>query len=74
MQRSDKHPRFIFRVWFAHASLVVCAMQALVERLCGTRFNSCLLNKYRGGGDYMGWHRDDEKVYAKNSTIGSVSS
>jgi alkylated DNA repair dioxygenase AlkB len=27
-------------------------------------FNSCLLNLYRGGGDCMGWHADDEAIYS----------
>ena len=27
----------------------------------GQTFNHVLLNRYRSGNDYMGWHRDDEK-------------
>ena len=36
-------------------------------------FNSCLLNLYRGGDDYMGWHSDDEKLYGDRPVIASVS-
>mmetsp|Transcript_28943 Transcript_28943/g.81510 ORF Transcript_28943/g.81510 Transcript_28943/m.81510 type:complete len:271 (-) Transcript_28943:478-1290(-) len=39
----------------------------------GDKFNSCLLNNYRNGSDYIGWHSDDESLYGKNATIGSVS-
>ena len=36
-------------------------------------FNSCLLNLYRDGDDYMGWHSDDEKLYGDRPVIASVS-
>eukprot|EP00191_Tetraselmis_sp_GSL018_P011366 CAMPEP_0177615660 /NCGR_PEP_ID=MMETSP0419_2-20121207/23601_1 /TAXON_ID=582737 /ORGANISM="Tetraselmis sp., Strain GSL018" /LENGTH=134 /DNA_ID=CAMNT_0019113387 /DNA_START=319 /DNA_END=722 /DNA_ORIENTATION=- len=39
----------------------------------GFKFNSCLLNLYRDGSDHVGWHSDDETLYGKNTTIGSVS-
>ena len=34
------------------------ALQPLTRRL---NANHVLLNRYRAGGDYMGWHRDDER-------------
>ncbi|WP_295568210.1 alpha-ketoglutarate-dependent dioxygenase AlkB [uncultured Stenotrophomonas sp.] len=37
------------------------------------RFNSVLLNRYRGGGDYMGWHSDDEPELGPTPVIASLS-
>ncbi|KVH88501.1 DNA oxidative demethylase ALKBH2 [Cynara cardunculus var. scolymus] len=39
----------------------------------GSHFNSLLLNRYKGGNDYVGWHADDEKLYGPNPEIASVS-
>ncbi|KAJ4831101.1 hypothetical protein Tsubulata_033018 [Turnera subulata] len=36
-------------------------------------FNSLLLNRYKGGNDYVGWHADDEKLYGPTPLIASVS-
>jgi alkylated DNA repair dioxygenase AlkB len=36
-------------------------------------FNSVLLNYYRNGNDRVGWHSDDERDLAKNSTIAAIS-
>ncbi|CAM9488996.1 unnamed protein product [Ectocarpus sp. 6 AP-2014] len=36
-------------------------------------FNCVLLNWYRDGADYMGWHSDDEKELEKGAAIASVS-
>lgn len=49
------------------------ALKAIVEERTGTRFNSCLLNFYRDGGEGMSWHSDDEKSLGPNTTIASVS-
>jgi alkylated DNA repair dioxygenase AlkB len=46
-------------------------IKARVESASGQRFNSVLLNLYRGGGDSMGWHADDER--GMSPVIGSVS-
>jgi len=32
-----------------------------LETALGLRFNFVLVNRYRHGADYMGWHRDDER-------------
>jgi len=40
---------------------------------CGASFTSALLNLYRNGADYMGWHRDNERALGRNPTIASVS-
>ena len=37
------------------------------------RFNSVLLNRYRSGGDYMGWHSDDEPELGQAPVIASLS-
>ncbi|KAL8033031.1 hypothetical protein ABFX02_13G136700 [Erythranthe guttata] len=39
----------------------------------GSSFNSLLLNRYKGGNDYVGWHADDEKLYGPTPQIASVS-
>ncbi len=44
-----------------------------VEHLCGRRFNSVLLNRYRDGRDGMGWHADDEPELGTDPAIASVS-
>ncbi|GAB4297423.1 MAG: alpha-ketoglutarate-dependent dioxygenase AlkB [Oscillatoriaceae cyanobacterium] len=44
-----------------------------IEPLVNHQFNGVLLNLYRDGQDYIGWHSDDEKDLAKGSVIGSLS-
>lgn len=44
-----------------------------VEAACGTSFNSVLLNHYRDGQDYMGWHSDDEPELGTDPVIASLS-
>ena len=51
----------------------LAALKAIVEKLAGTAFNSCLLNLYHNGNEGMAWHSDDERSLGKNSTIASVS-
>lgn len=36
-------------------------------------FSSVLINRYRDGQDYVGWHTDAEKELGKNPVIGSVN-
>ncbi|CAN1178420.1 DNA oxidative demethylase ALKBH2 [Linum perenne] len=43
------------------------------KALPGSRFNSLLLNRYKGGNDNVGWHADDEKLYGPTPEIASVS-
>ncbi|EPS70049.1 hypothetical protein M569_04715, partial [Genlisea aurea] len=46
----------------------------LVHReLPESSFNSLLLNRYKGGDDYVGWHADDEKLYGPSPQIASLS-
>lgn len=52
------------------------SLQSVRERLETEglgRFNSVLLNRYRGGGDYMGWHSDDEPELGSMPVIASLS-
>ena len=41
--------------------------------LPGSSFNSLLLNRYKGGNDYVAWHSDDDKLYGSAPEIASVS-
>ncbi len=44
-----------------------------VEQRCGARFNSVLLNYYRGERDSMGLHADDEPELGPEPVIASLS-
>jgi len=44
-----------------------------VEEACGHRFNSALVNFYRGGDDAMGFHADAEPELGPSPVIASVS-
>lgn len=48
-------------------------LEAVHKALPGSSFNSLLLNRYKGGNDYVGWHADDEKLYGLTPEIASVS-
>ncbi|CAH9086102.1 unnamed protein product [Cuscuta europaea] len=48
-------------------------LDAVHKAIPGTFFNSLLLNRYKGGNDYVGWHADDEKLYGPTPEIASVS-
>ncbi|GAM62570.1 alkylated DNA repair protein alkB [Vibrio ishigakensis] len=37
--------------------------------MCDVHFNSVLVNLYRNGDDYMGWHSDNEKELGVNPVI-----
>ena len=49
------------------------ALLPALEAACGTPFNSVLLNRYRNGGDSMGWHSDDEPELGTAPVIASLS-
>lgn len=49
------------------------ALQELNSGLAGLRFNTVLLNLYRGGTDSMGWHADAERELGADPVIASVS-
>jgi alkylated DNA repair dioxygenase AlkB len=44
-----------------------------LEAACGAPFNSVLINRYRNGGDHMGWHSDDEPELGPAPVIASLS-
>ncbi|KAG4123930.1 hypothetical protein ERO13_D10G007800v2 [Gossypium hirsutum] len=48
-------------------------LDAVHKMLPGSTFNSLLLNRYKGGNNYVGWHSDDEKLYGSTPEIASVS-
>ncbi|XP_027086336.1 DNA oxidative demethylase ALKBH2 isoform X1 [Coffea arabica] len=48
-------------------------LEAVHSALPGSCFNSLLLNRYKGGSDYVSWHADDEKLYGPTHGIASVS-
>jgi len=48
-------------------------IKAVVESLGKIKYNAVLLNCYRDGNDYMGWHSDDERELDRKAAIASVS-
>jgi alkylated DNA repair dioxygenase AlkB len=44
-----------------------------LEEVCPSNFTSVLLNLYRDGQDYMGWHRDNETELGVQPVIASLS-
>lgn len=51
-------------------------LASLRDEVCaatGARFNSVLLNRYRGGEDSVSWHRDDEPELGRDPVIASLS-
>jgi alkylated DNA repair dioxygenase AlkB len=51
----------------------VLRLKAATEAVCGVRFNSVLLNRYRNGNDSMGWHADREPELGLEPVIASMS-
>lgn len=49
------------------------AIKEKIEQVAKVNFTSVLLNRYRDGQDYVGWHTDAEKELGKNPVIGSVN-
>jgi alkylated DNA repair dioxygenase AlkB len=56
-------------VWTAELG----AIRRRVEEAAGAPFNSVLLNRYRDGGDSMGFHADDEPELGPNPVVPSIS-
>lgn len=48
-------------------------LKHLIEKLSGSKFNSCLLNLYHDGNEGMSWHSDNERSLGKDTAIASVS-
>jgi alkylated DNA repair dioxygenase AlkB len=51
----------------------VARLKDAAQAICGARFNSVLLNRYRSGADSMGWHADREPELGARPVIASVS-
>jgi alkylated DNA repair dioxygenase AlkB len=51
----------------------VAELRDAISTLCGVRFNSVLLNRYRTGTDSMGWHADHEPELGPEPVIASLS-
>ena len=49
------------------------SLREKVEIATGQRFNAVLVNLYRNGDDYVGWHSDDEKEMGEEPVIASLS-
>ncbi len=54
-------------------SALVCTIKERLEEKLKTKFNFALLNLYKNGDDYIGWHSDDESGLMKGGVIASVS-
>lgn len=52
---------------------VLQSLRGQVETATGSRFNAVLVNLYRNGNDYVGWHSDDEKEMGDEPVIASLS-
>lgn len=48
-------------------------LKAFITDHTHQHYNACLLNLYHDGDEGMGWHSDDEKEIAPNSSIASLS-
>ncbi|MFM8430514.1 MAG: alpha-ketoglutarate-dependent dioxygenase AlkB family protein, partial [Holophagaceae bacterium] len=44
-----------------------------INHLIVTDFTSVLINEYRNGNDYLGWHSDNEKELGNEPVIASIS-
>jgi len=52
---------------------LLLAIRAKVETFLATSFNAVLVNYYRNGQDYVGWHADDEAELGEQPLIASLS-
>jgi len=52
---------------------LLARIRAAVEAIAEGRFNSALLNYYRGGADSVSWHSDNEPELGPDPVIASVS-
>lgn len=49
----------------------ILSLKKLVEEITESEYNSCLLNYYKNGSEYIGYHSDKEIV--KNSDVATIS-
>lgn len=57
------------RPWTA----LLTEVREVISRASGYDFNFVLINRYNGGSDYMGEHKDDEKDLCQDYPIASLS-
>lgn len=55
--------------WFA----LLLRLKNQVEDFCDYEFNSCLVNYYRCGHDYVSWHKDNEYELGPDPFIATLS-
>lgn len=48
-------------------------LRAAIERRLDAKFNAVLVNLYRDGNDYVGWHSDNEREMGDDPLIASLS-
>ncbi|MCW3076910.1 MAG: oxidoreductase, 2OG-Fe(II) oxygenase family protein [Bacteroidetes bacterium] len=48
-------------------------LKKITEKITGTTFNSCLLNRYHTGNEGMAWHSDNERALDANTGIASLT-
>ncbi|WP_313644852.1 alpha-ketoglutarate-dependent dioxygenase AlkB [Stenotrophomonas sp.] len=74
MGDADAHYRYSGADFTPHPWLAALQpVRARLQQTCAAQFNSVLLNRYRNGGDSMGWHRDDEPELGPRPVIASLS-
>lgn len=54
-------------------SPILSALRSQVEAVAGQAFNAVLVNLYRNGRDWVGWHADDEPDLGPAPVIASLS-
>lgn len=52
---------------------ILVEIKEKISKISEVKFNGVVLNRYRNGQDYIGWHSDDEKSLGNNPTIISIS-
>ena len=52
---------------------LLLSIRRRVEDFVGHEFNAVLVNYYRNGDDYVGWHSDDEMEMGREPVIASLS-
>ena len=52
---------------------VILQIREKIEKEVHCKFNSCLINSYKDGQEYMGWHNDNEPELGKKPNIACVS-
>ena len=53
--------------------LFLLPIKEYVEKVCQCTFNYVLINRYKDGGDYVAFHKDDELDIEEDSIIASLS-